>query len=104
MKSALLKKSFFDETGTAGATSSIPDAPSATLVFAKPPCDGDDRQAREQHVDELVRDCLAVLGVLEGEELTGAVNDAADLLALVAGQDTEQGDDGIYTMHDLSKR
>lgn len=62
----------------------------------KPPCDWDDKSAREQLVDELVRDCLFALSVLEGEELTGAVKDAADLLALVAGQDTEQGDDGVF--------
>jgi hypothetical protein len=62
----------------------------------KPPCDWDDRQAREQLVDELVRDCLAALSVLEGEPLTGAAKDAAELLALVAGQDTEQGDDGVF--------
>jgi len=43
-----------------------------------------------------VRDCLAALSVLEGEELNGAAKDAADLLALVAGQDTEQGDDGDF--------
>lgn len=62
----------------------------------KPPCDWDDRAAREQLVDALVCDCLAVCGALEGEELTGATQDAAELLALVAGQDTEQGDDGIF--------
>jgi hypothetical protein len=62
----------------------------------KPPCDWDDKQAREQLVDELVRDCLATLSVLEGQNLTGASRDAADLVALVAGQDTEQGDDGVF--------
>ena len=65
-------------------------------TLGKPPCDWDDRQAREQLVDELVRDCLATLSVLEGENLTGARRDAADLVALVAGQDTEQGDDGVF--------
>ena len=62
----------------------------------KPPCDWDDRKAREQLVDELVGDCLAALSVLEGEELAGALKDAADLLALVAGQDVEAGDDGVF--------
>lgn len=62
----------------------------------KPPCDWDDKKAREQLVDELVKDCLATLSVLEGEELTGAVKDAADLLALVAGQDVEEGEDGVF--------
>ena len=62
----------------------------------KPPCDWDDKAAREQLVDDLVHDCLATLGVLEGEELTGTAREAADLLALVAGQDTEAGEDGVF--------
>jgi hypothetical protein len=32
----------------------------------KPPCDWDDPAAREALVDALVRDCQAVLGVLDG--------------------------------------
>lgn len=35
----------------------------------KPPCDWDDPAAREALVDELVRDALAALGALDGEEL-----------------------------------
>jgi Transposase DDE domain/Transposase domain (DUF772) len=62
----------------------------------KPPCDWDDPSAREQLVDDLVRDCLATLFVLDGEELTGPAKEAADLLALVAGQDTEEGQDGVF--------
>ncbi len=63
----------------------------------KPSCDWDDEAAREKLVDALVRDCLAVLGALDGEELDGgAVADAAQLVAIVAGQDVEQGDDGIF--------
>jgi len=62
----------------------------------KPPCDWDDRGARETLVDALVHDALAALAVLDGEELTGAVRDAADLLALVAGQDVAEGDDGVF--------
>jgi Transposase DDE domain/Transposase domain (DUF772) len=62
----------------------------------KPPCDWDDPAAREQLVDELVRDALAVLAVLDGEPLHGAARDAADLLALVAGQDVAEGDDGVF--------
>ena len=62
----------------------------------KPPCDWDDKDAREQLVDELVHDCLAALSVLEGETLIGAVKDAADLLALVSGQDVEAGNDGVF--------
>src|SRR5207247_1879389 len=59
-------------------------------------CDWDDPAAREALVDALVRDCLAVLGVLHARELAGPVAEAAQLLALVAGQDVEPGDDGVF--------
>jgi len=62
----------------------------------KPPCDWDDAEAREELVDALVRDALAALAALDGAELTGAALDAAELLALVAGQDVEVGDDGVF--------
>lgn len=62
----------------------------------KPPCDWDDREAREALVDALVRDALAALGALDGQELVGPVAEAAELLALVAGQDVEPGDDGVF--------
>ena len=62
----------------------------------KPPCDWDDPTAREALVDELVHDALAVLVVLDGAELVTAAGDAADLLALVAGQDVAEGDDGVF--------
>jgi hypothetical protein len=61
----------------------------------KPPCDWDDGEAREALVEALVRDALAALGVLQGETLKGAANDAAELLALVAGQDVEETD-GVF--------
>jgi DDE family transposase len=47
-------------------------------------------------VDELVNDALAALGALDGRPLPLAAIEAADLLALVAGQDTEQGEDGVF--------
>ena len=62
----------------------------------KPPCDWDDRPAREQLVDALVRDALAALGVLDGVALTGQVLEAAELLGVVAGQDVEADDDGVF--------
>ena len=62
----------------------------------KPPCDWDDPAAREALVDELVHDALAVLVVLDGVELATVARDAADLLALVAGQDVAEGDDGVF--------
>ena len=60
----------------------------------KPPCDWDDPAAKDALVDELVGDAKAALAVLEGEELEGAVADAVELLATVAGQDVEQREDG----------
>ena len=62
----------------------------------KPPCDWDDRVAREALVDELVHDALAALAVIDGAELSQPGRDAAELLALVAGQDVAAGDDGVF--------
>jgi IS5 family transposase len=62
----------------------------------KPPCDYDDKDAREALVDALVRDAMAALEVIDGQTLAWTVNPAAEWLALVAGQDTEQGDDGVF--------
>jgi IS5 family transposase len=62
----------------------------------KPPCDWDDPAAREALVDELVTDALAALGALDGQLLPLRAIEAAQLLALVAGQDVEQGEDGVF--------
>jgi len=62
----------------------------------KPSCDWDDREAREALVDALVRDALAALDVVDGEVLDQVGREAAELLAVVAGQDVEQGDDGVF--------
>ena len=66
------------------------------VTAGKPPCDWDDRPAREELVDALVRDALAALVVLDGEVLVGQVLEAAELLAVVAGQDVEAGDGGVF--------
>ena len=47
-------------------------------------------------MDALVRDAHAALGALHGQQLSGAIAEAAQLLALVAGQDVEEGDDGVF--------
>jgi hypothetical protein len=65
-------------------------------TLGKPPCDWDDPAAREALVDALVHDALVALAVLDGETLSGAARDAADLLAIVAGQDVAEGDDGVF--------
>ena len=65
-------------------------------TLGKPPCDWDDPKAREALVDALVRDALAALGALDGHELDGPLAEAAELLGLVAGQDVEAGEDGVF--------
>jgi IS5 family transposase len=62
----------------------------------KPPCDWDDPAAREQLVDELVKDAVAALSAIGGQQLPGPAADAAGLLALVAGQDVGAGGDGVF--------
>ena len=62
----------------------------------KPPCDWDDAEAKEALIDALVKDALAALAILEGQVLSRPAADAAELLALVAGQDTDAGDDGTF--------
>ncbi len=65
-------------------------------LAGKPVCDYDDPQAREALVDALARDARALLGALDGRELSEAVGQAAALLASVAGQDLDEGEDGIF--------
>jgi len=65
-------------------------------TIGKPPCDWDDRGARDALVDALVRDALAGLAVLDGHHLEGTAAEAATLLAIVAGQDVAAGDDGVF--------
>jgi hypothetical protein len=62
----------------------------------KPPCDWDDAEAKEALVDALVKDALAALAALEGQVLSRPAAEAAELLALVAGQDTDRDDDGVF--------
>jgi hypothetical protein len=62
----------------------------------KPPCDWDDPAAREALVDALVRDALAALDALDAALLPPGAVAAAELLALVAGQDTDEGEDGVF--------
>jgi hypothetical protein len=65
-------------------------------TVGKPPCDWDDPAARDALVDALVSDANAALVVLQDRELEGALGEAAELLALVAGQDVETGADGKF--------
>jgi hypothetical protein len=62
----------------------------------KPPCDWDDRAAREALVDALVRDALTGLDALDGHEVPASAKAAVELLALVAGQDVGEDDEGVF--------
>jgi hypothetical protein len=88
-----------DREGATGLAAAVRAALTRDDTYAtagKPPCDWDDKAAREDLVDALVRDCLAVLGVLDGRSLSPGLAEAAELLALVAGQDVAEGDDGVF--------
>ncbi|HTE71478.1 MAG TPA: transposase [Actinomycetes bacterium] len=88
-----------DREGAAGLAAAVRAVLTRDDDYAtagKPPCDWDDKTAREELVDALVRDCLAVLAVLDGRELSTGLAEAAELLALVAGQDVAEGDDGVF--------
>lgn len=62
----------------------------------KPVCDYDDPAARERLIDALARDARALLGALDGRELSDELGRAAALLAAVVGQDLDEGQDGIF--------
>ncbi len=59
----------------------------------KPVCAWDDPVAKAALVNGLVNDARAVIAALEGVELEAEAQDAVGLLALVAGQDVEPGDE-----------
>jgi IS5 family transposase len=59
----------------------------------KPVCAWDDPDAKNALVTGLVNDATSILAAVEGLELTGEQADAVGLLALVAGQDVEPGDE-----------
>jgi hypothetical protein len=92
----LLRVADRDDTELAAAVRMVLTRDDDYATVGKPPCDWDDRAAREGLVDALVRDADAALLVLHGRELAGGVAEAAELLALVAGQDVELGEDGRF--------
>jgi len=59
----------------------------------KPRIAWNDGEARQQLITALVNDALAVLDTVDVSALQGEAADAVGLLALVAGQDVEAGDD-----------
>jgi IS5 family transposase len=62
----------------------------------KPLIAWDDPVAKAALVDGLVTDALALLAAFEHERHEAEATSALGLLALVAGQDVEQGDDGTW--------
>jgi len=67
----------------------------------KPVCAWDDPDAKTALVSGLVNDAIAILDAVEGVELDDTQSDAVGLLALVAGQDVEPGDDeGTWRIFD----
>ena len=73
------------------------------LNAGKPTCEWDDVDAREQLVDALARDALAVLALLHGRKLSAVVAEAAKLLATVAGQDIELEADMFRIVRGVAK-
>jgi IS5 family transposase len=67
----------------------------------KPVCAWDDPEAKAALVSGLVNDALAVLDAVADVEFDDAAVDAVGLLALVAGQDVEPGDEeGTWRIFD----
>jgi len=65
-------------------------------LAAKPSIDWEDETARVELIDSRARDGYALLAVLDGLKLEGALDEAAQLLAQVLGQDLEQTEDGVF--------
>jgi hypothetical protein len=64
--------------------------------MAKPLIDWSDPAEREALVDSRAKDAHAMLALLDGQELSAQVAQAAVLLATVVGQDLDQGGDGAF--------
>jgi hypothetical protein len=78
----------------------IPEAGAADVVgedyqagSGKPACAWNDPVAREELVSRLVNDALCVIAALDGVDLDDNQQQLVGLLALVAGQDVEPGDE-----------
>lgn len=81
----------------------VPQAAAVTVTShdydasGKPVCAWDDPDAKAALVSGLVNDARAIIDALDGVALDDAQADAVGLLALVAGQDVEPGDeDGTW--------
>ena len=71
---------------------------------SKPACAWNDRADIDRVVTELVIDAGTILAVLDGVELDDVQAEAVGLLALVAGQDVEPGDqDGTWRIAQITR-
>lgn len=66
--------------------------------LAKPQVDWDDKEAQAELIDSRAKDGFALIFALSGRELSGAVFQAAVLLATVLGQDLEESEDGRFAI------
>ncbi len=83
------------------AAKAVPVAAHDYDASGKPVCAWDDPEAKEALVSGLVGDALAILDAVAGVDLDDAAADAVGLLALVAGQDVEPGDEeGTWRIFD----
>lgn len=64
--------------------------------LGKPGIDWDDPQARMAVVDEMARDAVMALSILEGRDLGEPIEEMAQRLATVTGQDVERDEDGRF--------
>jgi IS5 family transposase len=77
----------------------VPEAAAVTVsahdydAAGKPVCAWDDPEAKTALVSALVNDARAIIAALDGVDLSDEQADAVGLLALVAGQDVEPGDE-----------
>jgi IS5 family transposase len=77
----------------------IPEAAAVTVIAhdyeagGKPACAWDDPTARNELITKLVTDAQAILAALDGVMLDEEQQRLVGLLALVAGQDVEEGDE-----------
>jgi IS5 family transposase len=85
----------------------VPEAKTVPVVAhtydasGKPECAWDDPDAKAALVSGLVNDALATLDTVTGLDLDATASDAVGLLALVAGQDVEPGDEeGTWQIFD----
>ena len=74
------------------AAAAVTVAATTTTTPGKPACAWDDPTARDELVTGLVNDARAILDALDGVALDDEQQQLVGLLALVAGQDVEEGD------------